>query len=1262
MTYPQIKKTKEVGLNISCEGFMSDCQDAISRSAEACRVGTPLESCYYMQRVHLVNILRAYSMLPGMKNNMWDLTQIKCAPLELFGVPDTLPVISLLSKGDTTIARLKACETQINDILSHSRHWNKFNLTLVLKTLYQMQVQAMKSNKGNFCDYQYGYTGLYAPIYTYNTENKFIGHIRTHLATTYEECQEFIDNHPAYMFLKPNDIDLGWQWLHYMYYSRSFAKAYSRESRASLTLRLSRFTTSACILHPDFSEYESRKVLRIQDFMVLLSKKIDKFDENAITPQEWHMFTRSCMSGDTTVTFLYNFANDLVLKEDATTKLETTSVRPPYKIGWLKTSTEGLELLQYCVSPEDYIKDARREQNKLILDADKEKIESFYNINLEPGIPTPMLALLAKDILAQKKLTGVYMACSYNVASPELYLLDVLKHRIGVNRSYKVYGVSDAVAVDPYLNRTLYKRKTEYTLDPRLGCLDTMLTYYGFLKHTLNLSLPEIRMLFKNLQYRPSPSDEPRNVLDILANLQSNDPSFQGLKHYQYKTIAFLKISLLGDLAEAIKYIQGYMGFSYSYERVPFDSTIETRVTINFMNKYFQAIEYKTGELLLKTETRNRTLNWVAFVIALKLCSRITQSELELQMKNIEPMDKFSITTQFLKNLSGFSRGDLWLLKAGEQRVCTNLSSSFPEEGEPFILSTFLKHELRRHGKLATEIVFCETTSSLLNGKLKLFTAPFLQVEAPGRLESTSSMPGLHFYKSEFFLNTLNIYRLISNQSLRFKTDHLKDFCDTSSLLFKEKTLIDAVDLLDKHFVTADTDLGLNKLKAMLESTNSTPVKQTTASAIENSDEEDEDFFSLMKDSTKFVSQVVIGPSEIEDSEASFDEEYYTSLNDQSQSLDIVPESELKHGEEQTYVNPSLLAALEEEESEYEGDEQAVLTTGILAITTNSHESDSDILSPEEDYELENNDQLNQDVALVQSQIGTLAIPGELLDEEIILSLMDDAEHSETTDSDDSHMKFDQTGFAGIDVILQDTDEDFHSYEPFSVRKYIKLYETLEKYRYSDMVNLNIVNTLHIDVVYDLLHKVFDAIEELAIHANIVKPSNHTLHDKLRSLLLWVHSASDSDLQLIKDHINMLAGLASVAHYAFTIGKAKATVPKITTCDLFATIKGRVFHGKYYQHDNKQVIDKMKEKHAVFVTGGDFYDADLQNSIWLENTIPNQLSDFWLLPITKLDRDDAFSQRREELLRKYISKDWHNTLGCVSSKAEVSLLDFLDAY
>jgi len=147
----------------------------MSRVGECLRVGCNQSFCYFFEKLHTYCVAEAYSLLPGMENYFVD-TDIYNRPIEAFGIPDQLPIFSLLCNGDINNYRIyNYCDQ------------NEKNLLI---GLYKLTNELAITEDGTFHDETTYPNSFYHPRYVYDYHNKSILFIRKNLKITYEDIKK----------------------------------------------------------------------------------------------------------------------------------------------------------------------------------------------------------------------------------------------------------------------------------------------------------------------------------------------------------------------------------------------------------------------------------------------------------------------------------------------------------------------------------------------------------------------------------------------------------------------------------------------------------------------------------------------------------------------------------------------------------------------------------------------------------------------------------------------------------------------------------------------------------------------------------------------------------------------------------------------------------------------------------------------------------------------------------------------------------------
>jgi len=260
MLYPQIKKTKEVNLNLPCTGYKTDMEAALSRINECARVGCNQSYLYFFERLHVYVVAEAYSLLPKMENNCGrDYNQLINDPIELFGIPDILPIFSLYCKGNSNNYRLY--------------NYGDSNIKNKIIYLYLEANEITKEEDFFNEDIDYKYS-LNAPKFMYEMYNRTIKNLRRSINIESEEILNFWLDHVSYKFVKPKHINYLITWIKCMFYNRTFLEAYAKTNRTMMTMRLSRFVKAKII----------KEVIKLKDYDVELNKLITE----SITIKEYY--------------------------------------------------------------------------------------------------------------------------------------------------------------------------------------------------------------------------------------------------------------------------------------------------------------------------------------------------------------------------------------------------------------------------------------------------------------------------------------------------------------------------------------------------------------------------------------------------------------------------------------------------------------------------------------------------------------------------------------------------------------------------------------------------------------------------------------------------------------------------------------------------------------------------------------------------------------------------------------------------------------
>jgi len=641
MTYPHIKKLKECGMNLGCTGYRDDVDGAMSRVGEAVRVGSILTSAYFMQRCHLANVCRAYSTLEGQRNNIAPIKSLCNLPVELFGIPDTHPIFSLLCKGSTNNYRLfKYAKDHKHKLTINNETFSTRN-DILMRNLLDLEIEETNDEKFvNDIEFTEG-NRLYHPRYTFDQENKLIKKIREKVKMTFEENLVFWAEHKTYNFLKPKNRELLVSWMRAMYFRHSFALAYSRNSRAQVTLRLSTYTSKECCVIGVTDEgdgiYDSIKGY-IKLFLTNGLQKKHRGGSQVLSA-DWMEIEKSSMNSDSTVSSMYSFFRDSRIIPHGNHSRMTISTLTPPKINWLNIDNSASTLSQYMFNFDDFKRDIREHKGLASLNSDRKVIETYYGKELSSDTNLSTIKSVYTDITLSKDRRNLCMSYSNNSKTLE----DFMSNHLEFGSIYKVRfqvvtsGVKEAV--NPHSGEKYFRKMKSTTKNPNRAMIDDSALLYSVMKHSSNMDPNDIRLALNNMHIQDinNPEDKPYEFSKLmLMNLQ--DLKTMGFSITEMKTFAFMKAFMLSDSSDLTKLASENLVFAYEYQKLTGEmSTIfHEAVSFEYQNANFRGLRIKkTGQLVIEVDTPRTHLLTDAYLITQKLFGIISQSELEKTVSTI---------------------------------------------------------------------------------------------------------------------------------------------------------------------------------------------------------------------------------------------------------------------------------------------------------------------------------------------------------------------------------------------------------------------------------------------------------------------------------------------------------------------------------------------------------------------------------------------------------------------------------------------------
>jgi hypothetical protein len=832
MTYPHIKKLKECGMNLGCTGYRDDVDSAMSRVGEAVRVGSILTSSYFMEKMHMFNLMKSYSICPGQRNSLsTNYDDLMKLPVELYGVPDMHPIILFLSKGMANNFRLYKYHN--DETFKLSVNDEVFMNVKIIELLRNLVVSEIaigdKQDLSRINDFTEGLR-LYHPHYSFDVENNLIKKIRNSVKMTFDEAITFWKDHVSYNFIKPKRRQLLLQWMRAIYFKNNFALAYSRNSRAQITLRLSTFTSkTCCIMNPNFTEIENQYPLKEWSFEFIKNTKmgnidqflkqycnIDNFDYSEIDID--NILGRTVLNCDSSISTIYSFIENSFMIDAGSHDRSTVAALTPVKLNWLNLNNPPDALLQYIFNYDDFLQDRRKNKGLASLESDKNIIENSYEKSLNESTDITTVKSVYTDIILSQPKRNLCMTYSSQVLNIEDFLRVHLEFSSVYQRRRQVITSGAIESINPHTGEMFYKKFRTFTKNEFRVLIDDLVLIYALTKMMYKIDDNITKRILNNISIGSLKDFEHFGVReklishDMLNTYNLNELKIMNFTNSELKSYAFIKAYVTGDITQLLDIINQDFIYTYQYIHVPLSQKhiVSEIVEFDYQQCTFKAIRLKnpSDDILLISELPKKSLLTDAMLIARKLFNKIKLNELERnfgtvplrsmqELENsqenkewastnrnsiVEMLEYNSITTYCQIDQKGFNRFVKFENDSEKLEVFKSNSKILFFVGQSFLSQIngpkeFINRKLDINWETATIYV----------GKRKLFTLPILGAQQSNHSEVINDIK-LNGISLNWWLKATRIEKLIKREKVPITKD---DF-----LLFKDVEILDNKKLL----------------------------------------------------------------------------------------------------------------------------------------------------------------------------------------------------------------------------------------------------------------------------------------------------------------------------------------------------------------------------------------------------------------------------------------------------------------------------------
>jgi len=782
LSYPQIKKVKEVGVNISCLGFRTDAMTVVSRTGEAVRIGTPLNSAYVMQLIHNWNLSNCYSLSPGMRNDTISFNR-KNLPLEVFGLPDCIPLVYTVTKGNPNTFRLYkygSKETQS-----------------IIRGLYELgKSQTVLESIEDFAHVE-TLSELYTVGYIHKKISNKVSAIKSRLKITYLDAINFFEENPEYTIIKPRNTQTLKLWLEAMYFNSSFSQAYVRISRSQLTLRLSYFASKKCIII-DKNEYT------IGAAQIELIKNATTVDP--MTASQDFMYCLTC--GDTSIQAYFDLTETLTVTTDVYNMPSKTTINYlPRAYDYLKFENQGGDVIQYVINNNNFHNDYR--VGKGIASLERDKLHFMKNYGDNSSFTRSTLRNIMKEISINNRKPNVGMTCSIRGSLIDRYYIDMLENNSYPNQRYHAYPSEIFSITDPRTGEELYSKRFQFSKTINILAIDNLVQIYYLLYVRLRFDLGLVREFIKSTTFYNTNI----TMYDILSKMGYDQLKGQGATLNDLKAFAFMHSFVNENTVALRQYVKDHTNYFHCYITNESSPLFLESVAIKFKHSKFKAYLMQDGEIVLVSDTKRFTINCIGYYIAMKLFNKISSSQLQ---RKIESGTNLGIPKVKFSNISNI----LDYLSSRESAVCYQINNNqvsivdfkHVKDCEPFLTLPNLVIPV----KLSSATFYAEPRLSYENAsvylnKLKLYTLPLF--DATDEIYIKSNF--LLFYKElniSSFINSGFFLKYLQNKT--FNKQFMISKLFTNDILFKPdfKNLVYLCPELTQSGLAEIDFVGFNKI------------------------------------------------------------------------------------------------------------------------------------------------------------------------------------------------------------------------------------------------------------------------------------------------------------------------------------------------------------------------------------------------------------------------------------------------------------------
>jgi hypothetical protein len=537
MTYPQIKKTKEVTSAITGMGYYQDASAIGSRVAEVIRVGCSNQAGLIFLKIHNWLLQNLYSLSKGQVNDVYRQNHISpfTLPTQAFGLTECWPTVYLLADGDP----------------------NNYRLSRYFKN-QRVLIELASRGKDDLDSPAEGSVALYNPNFLKTFTSFRLKKVKKLIDYNHEDAVKFWEDHPAYKFLKPKYAAYLLPYLKAFFALKSFTLAYSRQSKLAIILRISSFVRKPCIGYKN--ELNLYTIKGLCEKFTLILNSFGPNDKSYIDPR---FLTEGSIAPILFDRLLENSHPKIGDRDPSQYRSVASKMPKPYE--QIHIDNNPADVIQYVYNKEDYIRDERVPLPNSNIEADADVVRRM-DAKLTFLTPSEKISFIYACLTKDKRKLRICIGPS--TTQPDLirFIVGSFRHAFLARKACHI-EIDHEIRFDGPLGMTplrfVYGNRHITKVHVICKTLITLAIYIKLKIEDNKNPFTAITQQFTKLQI----VDENKSAYEFLNTLSLKQMEVNCLSESETQSILFLQKTVCQRTDQLDMYGLQYSSILYKYEK-----------------------------------------------------------------------------------------------------------------------------------------------------------------------------------------------------------------------------------------------------------------------------------------------------------------------------------------------------------------------------------------------------------------------------------------------------------------------------------------------------------------------------------------------------------------------------------------------------------------------------------------------------------------------------------------------------------------------